>query len=177
MNKLQHALITLYNYDPDPDNTDVYQTLRKGLNLMSKLPSIAVYAYMSKVHYYNRQSLVIHYPRKDYSTAQNILSMLRPDGKFTEKEAHLLDLLLFLHADHGGGTNSTFTNLVVSSTNTDLYSAMASSVAALKGPRHGGANVKVSIMMERIIDAIGVNASDAQIEDVIQRYFTKIQES
>lgn len=173
MNKLQHALITLYNYDPDPDNTDVYQTLRKGLNLMSKLPSIAVYAYMSKVHYYNRQSLVIHYPRKDYSTAQNILSMLRPDGKFTEKEAHLLDLLLFLHADHGGGTNSTFTNLVVSSTNTDLYSAMASSVAALKGPRHGGANVKVSIMMERIIDAIGVNASDAQIEDVIQKILHK----
>ena len=83
MNKLQHALITLYNYDPDPDNIDVYQTLRKGLNIMSKLPSIAVYAYMSKVHYYNRQSLVIHYPRKDYSTAQNILSMLRLDGRFT----------------------------------------------------------------------------------------------
>lgn len=85
MNKLQHALLTLYNYDPDPDNTDVYQTLRKGLNIMSKLPSIACYAYMSKVHFYNRQSLIIHYPRKDYSTAQNILYMLRPDSKFTEK--------------------------------------------------------------------------------------------
>ena len=139
MNKLQHALLTLYNYDPDPDNTDVYQTLRKGLNIMSKLPSIAVYAYMSKVHYYNRKSLVIHYPRKDYSTAENILSMLRPDSKFTPKEAQLLDLLLFLHADHGGGTNSTFTNIVVSSTDTDIYSSMASSVGALKGPRHGGA--------------------------------------
>ena len=148
MNKLQHALLTLYNYDPDPDNTDVYQTLRKGLNIMSKLPSIAVYAYMSKVHYYNRKSLVIHYPRKDYSTAENILSMLRPDSKFTPKEAQLLDLLLFLHADHGGGTNSTFTNIVVSSTDTDIYSSMASSVGALKGPRHGGANIRVSLMME-----------------------------
>ena len=140
---------------------------------MSKLPSIAVYAYMSKVHYYNRQSLVIHYPRKDYSTAQNILSMLRLDGRFTEEEAHLLDILLFLHADHGGGTNSTFANLVVSSTNTDIYSAMAASVAALKGPRHGGANVKVSIMMERIIDAIGIKATDAQMEDVVHKILQK----
>ena len=160
--KLQHSLITLYNYDEDPDNTDVYQTLRKGLNIMSKLPSIAVYAYMSKVHYYNRQSLVIHYPRKDYSTAENILSMLRLDSAFTPKEAQLLDLLLFLHADHGGGTNSTFTNVVVSSTNTDIYSSMASSIGALKGPRHGGANVRVSLMMENIMDAVGIKATDAQ---------------
>ena len=169
MNKLQHSLITLYNYDEDPDNTDVYQTLRKGLNIMSKLPSIAVYAYMSKVHYYNRQSLVIHYPRKDYSTAENILSMLRLDSAFTPKEAQLLDLLLFLHADHGGGTNSTFTNVVVSSTNTDIYSSMASSIGALKGPRHGGANVRVSMMMENIMDAVGIKATDAQIKDVIER--------
>ena len=137
MNKLQHALLTLYNYDPDPDNTDVYQTLRKGLNIMSKLPSIAVYAYMSKVHYYNRKSLVIHYPRKDYSTAENILSMLRPDSKFTPKEAQLLDLLLFLHADHGG------------------------------------ANIRVSLMMEQVIDAIGIKATDEQIVDVIHQILNK----
>ena len=173
MNKLQHALLTLYNYDPDPDNTDVYQTLRKGLNLMSKLPSIAVYAYMSKIHYYNRKSLVIHYPRKDYSTAENILSMLRPDSKFSPKEAQLLDLLLFLHADHGGGTNSTFTNIVVSSTDTDIYSSMASSVGALKGPRHGGANIRVSLMMEQIIDAIGIKATDDQIVEVIHQILNK----
>lgn len=173
MNKLQHALLTLYNYDPDPDNTDVYQTLRKGLNIMSKLPSIAVYAYMSKVHYYHRKSLVIHYPRKDYSTAENILSMLRPDSKFTAQEAQLLDLLLFLHADHGGGTNSTFTNIVVSSTNTDIYSSMASSVGALKGPRHGGANIRVSLMMENIIDAIGLKATDTQIKNIIKKIVNK----
>lgn len=169
MNKLQHALLTLYNYDPDPDNTDVYQTLRKGLNIMAKLPSIACYAYESKVHYYNRQSLIIHYPRKEYSAAQNILYMLRPDSKFTEKEARLLDVLLFLHADHGGGTNSTFTNVVVASTNTDIYSTMASSIGALKGPRHGGANIKVAEMMERVIDTIGLNATDAQIKEVIYK--------
>lgn len=167
MNKLQHAMLTMYNYDPDPDNTNVYQTLCKGLNIMSKLPSIAIYAYMAKIHYYNRKSLVIHYPRKDYSTAQNILSLLRPDSHFTEKEAQLLDLLLFLHAEHGGGTNSTFTNVVVSSTNTDIYSSMSSSIGALKGPRHGGANIKVSQMMEQVIDTIGINATDAQIKDVI----------
>lgn len=173
MNKLQHALLTLYNYDPDPDNTDVYQTLRKGLNIMSKLPSIACYAYMSKIHYYNRQSLIIHYPRKDYSTAENILYMLRPDSKFTAKEARLLDVMLFLHADHGGGTNSTFTNVVVASTDTDLYSTMSSSIGALKGPRHGGANVKVSEMMERVIDTIGTKATDSQITDVIHRILNK----
>lgn len=140
---------------------------------MSKLPSIAVYAYMSKIHYYHRKSLVIHYPRKDYSTAENILSMLRPDSKFTAQEAQLLDLLLFLHADHGGGTNSTFTNVVVSSTNTDIYSSMASSVGALKGPRHGGANVRTSIMMENIIDAIGTKATDSQIKGIIQKILDK----
>lgn len=173
MNKLQNCLLALYNYDPDPDNTDVYQTLRKGLNIMSKLPSIAVYAYMSKVHYFNRKSLVIHYPRKDYSTAENILSMMRLDGKFTEQEAQLLDLLLFLHADHGGGTNSTFTNIVVSSTNTDIYSSMASSIGALKGPRHGGANIKVANMMDNIIDAIGLKATDDQMKDIILKVLHK----
>ena len=173
MNKLQHALLTLYNYDEDPDNTDVYQTLRKGLNIMGKLPSIACYAYMSKVHYYNRHSLIIHYPRKDYSTAENILSMLRPDSSFTEAEAHLLDLLLFLHADHGGGTNSTFTNVVVASTDTDIYSTMASSIGALKGARHGGANVRTSQMMERIIAAIGLDATDKQIRETIKHILNK----
>lgn len=173
MNKLQQSLLTLYNYDPDPDNTDAYETLRKGLNIMSKLPSIACYAYMSKIHCYNRQSLIIHYPRKDYSTAQNILYMLRADSKFTEKEARLLDVLLFLHADHGGGTNSTFTNVVVASTNTDIYSAMASSIGALKGPRHGGANVKVAEMMERVIDTVGIKATDDQITEVIHRILNK----
>ncbi|WP_288893992.1 citrate synthase [uncultured Megasphaera sp.] len=169
MNKLQHALLTLYNYDSDPDNTEVYPTLQKGLNIMGKLPSIAVYAYMSKMHYYHRKSLIIHYPRADYSTAENILSILRPQSTFTPQESRLLDLLLFLHADHGGGTNSTFTNVVVSSTNTDLYSSMAASIGALKGSRHGGANIKVSLMMEKIIETLGLHASEKEIKKIIEK--------
>ena len=173
MNKLQHALLTLYNYDPDPDNTDVYQMLGKGLDIMAKLPSIACYAYMSKVHYYDRHSLIIHYPRKDYSTAQNILSLLRSDGVFSDAEAKLLDILLFLHADHGGGTNSTFTNVVVASTDTDIYSTMASSIGALKGPRHGGANIRASKMMHAVIDKIGLDASNEKMEKTVQEILNK----
>lgn len=173
MNQLQQSILALYNYDPDPDATDVYRTLIKGVNLMAKLPSIACYTYNAKTHYFGRESLVLHYPQQGFSTAENILSMLRLDGKFTPEEARLLDLLLLLHADHGGGTNSTFTNVVVSSTDTDLYSTIASSIGSLKGPRHGGANVRVANMMDKVIDAIGVDAGDSAIERVIERLMNK----
>ena len=148
MNKLQHAILTLYNYDEDPDNTDVYETLLKGIQIMAKLPSIACYAYQSKMHYYEHKSLIIHYPRKDYSTAENILYMLRSDSNFSKQEANLLDIMLLLHADHGGGNNSTFTNHVVTSSGTDTYSAVAASIGSLKGPKHGGANIKVVQMFK-----------------------------
>lgn len=150
MNKLQDAVLTLYNYDDDPDNTDVYQTLVKGVNLLAKLPSIACYAYQSKVHYYDRESLFIHYANPEYSIAENFLSLLRKDQKFTSKEANLLDTILMLHADHGGGNNSTFTTHVVTSSGTDTYSCMAAALASLKGPKHGGANIKVVRMFEDI---------------------------
>ena len=116
---------------------------------------------------------MLHYPQQGFSTAENILSMLRLDGKFTPDEARLLDILLLLHADHGGGTNSTFTNVVVSSTDTDLYSAIASSIGSLKGPRHGGANVRVANMMDKVIEAVGLDADDAAIERVIERLLNK----
>ena len=125
MNKLQDAVLTLYNYDPDPDNIGVYQTLVKGISLLAKLPSIACYAYQSKVHYYDRDSLFIHYANPEYSIAENFLSLLRKDQKFSVREAGLLDTILMLHADHGGGNNSTFTNVVISSTDTDIYSTMS----------------------------------------------------
>ena len=173
MNQLQQSILALYNYDPDPDATDVYRTLIKGVNLMAKLPSIACYTYNAKTHYFGRESLVLHYPQQGFSTAENILSMLRLDGKFTPDEARLLDILLLLHADHGGGTNSTFTNVVVSSTDTDLYSAIASSIGSLKGPRHGGANVRVANMMDKVIEAVGLDADDAAIERVIERLLNK----
>lgn len=169
MNILQHAILTLYNYDNDPDNTDVYQTLVKGLLLMSKLPSIACYAYQSKIHYYDHQSLIIHYPRKDYSTAENILYMLRADGMFTPEEANLLDIILMLHADHGGGNNSTFTNVVISSTATDIYSAVSGSIGSLKGPRHGGANINVAMMLDAIVREIGFSDNDMQIQQIVDR--------
>lgn len=173
MNKLQHAILTLYNYDEDPDNTDVYETLLKGIQIMAKLPSIACYAYQSKMHYYEHKSLIIHYPRKDYSTAENILYMLRSDTKFTKQEANLLDIMLLLHADHGGGNNSTFTNVVISSTDTDIYSAVSGSIGSLKGPRHGGANIKVALMMDAVIAEIGYTRDDAKIKDIVLKLLNK----
>lgn len=169
MNQLQLAILGLYNYDASPDDTDPYRTLVKGIDIMAKLPSICCYAYNAKQHYYARESLVLHYPRQEYSTAENILSMLRLDGSFTEEEAHLLDVMLLLHADHGGGTNSTFTNVVVSSTDTDIYSTIASSIGSLKGPRHGGANVRTANMMDKVISAVGPEADDDAIRAAIDR--------
>ena len=151
MNRLQTLTLSLYNYDEDPDNTDVYETLLKGLNLIAKFPILGCYAYQAKMHDLYRKSLVIHYPKKEYSIAENILYMLREDGKFTDREANLLDALLVIHADHGGGNNSTFTNVAIGSTGTDLYSAICGSIGALKGPKHGGANISVSQMMNEVI--------------------------
>ena len=170
MNKLQDAVLTLYNYDDDPDNIDVYQTLVKGVNLLAKLPSIACYAYQSKVHYYDRESLFIHYANPEYSIAENFLSLLRKDQKFTSKEANLLDTILMLHADHGGGNNSTFTTRVVTSSGTDTYSAMAAALCSLKGPRHGGANLMVMQMMQNIRE----NLHDTEDDEELEAYLKKL---
>ena len=168
MNKLQDAVLTLYNSDPDPDNIGVYQTLVKGISLLAKLPSIACYAYQSKVHYYDRDSLFIHYANPEYSIAENFLSLLRKDQKFSVREAGLLDTILMLHADHGGGNNSTFTNVVISSTDTDIYSTMSGSIGSLKGPRHGGANIKVAEMMDAVLEETGgYEAGDEQIRRAV----------
>ena len=150
MNSLQQSILSLYNYDEDPDNVDPYQTLLKGVSILAKLPSMAAYAYQSKIHYYDRESLIIHYPKEEYSIAENILYMLRRDGVFTEQEADLLDVMLMIHADHGGGNNSTFTNVVISSTGTDIYSSISASIGSLKGPKHGGANIRCSEMISAI---------------------------
>ena len=170
MNKLQDAVLTLYNYDDDPENTDVYETLVKGINLVAKLPSIACYAYQSKVHYYDRDSLFIHYANPEYSIAENFLSLLRKDQKFTDQEARLLDTILMLHADHGGGNNSTFTNVVISSTGTDIYSTVSASIGSLKGPRHGGANIKVAEMMDAVLEDVGgYTADDKKLRAAVNR--------
>ena len=173
MNSLQQSILSLYNYDEDPDNVDPYQTLLKGISILAKLPSMAAYAYQSKIHYYDRESLIIHYPKEEYSIAENILYMLRRDGTFTEQEADLLDIMLMIHADHGGGNNSTFTNVVISSTGTDIYSSISASIGSLKGPKHGGANIRCSEMISAIEKEIGLKATDAQIKQVIKRILDK----
>lgn len=173
MNALQQSVLSLYDYDPNPDETDPYLVLLKGMNIMAKLPAILCYAYQSKMHFHYKDSLFIHYPRKDFSIAENILYMLREDRKFTEREANMLDILLMLHADHGGGNNSTFTSVVISSTNTDIYSSIVGSLGSLKGPRHGGANLRSVEMMEVITKEIGYQASDEQIREIIQRIQAK----
>lgn len=173
MNKLQRGVLMLYGHDEDPDNIEVEKTLEKGISLIAKIPSIMCYSYHTKMHFFENQSLVIHHVNKDYSFAEQVLSLLRQDGKFTEKEAEVLDVCLVLHADHGGGNNSTFTSVVISSTGTDLYSAIAGSIGSLKGPRHGGANLAVKNQMEKVIADIGIYASDKEIRNVVNKILDK----
>ena len=143
MNALARGVLTLYSYDEVPDDTSEANVLRQCLQLISMFPLLSVYSYQTYRHYYNGESLIIHPPKKEYSTAENILHCLRDDNKFTPLEAKLLDVALILHMEHGGGNNSTFTTHLVSSSGTDTYSAIAAAIGSLKGPKHGGANIKV----------------------------------
>ncbi len=168
MNRLQTLTLALYNYDDEPDSIDVYETLRKGLNLIAKFPALGCYAYQAKMHDLYRESLIIHYPKKEYSIAENILFMLRPDGSFTKREANLLDAILVMHADHGGGNNSTFTDVVIGSTGTDLYSAICGALGSLKGPRHGGANISVANMMNEVVQQISYTQDQSQVRAIVE---------
>lgn len=170
MNSLQKAVLNLYSYDENPDDISVPNVLRQCLQMIGKLPMMSVYAYHGYRHFNLNKNLIIRNPKKDYSTAENILNMLRPDGKFTPLEASVLDVALVLHADHGGGNNSTFTTHVVTSTGTDTYSAVAASIASLKGPRHGGANLKVQQMFANIKE----NVPDWSDEEELEAYLAKI---
>ncbi|MBE5996125.1 MAG: citrate synthase [Lachnospiraceae bacterium] len=167
MNRLEMLTLNLYNYDNHPDETDVYETLRKGINLIAKFPALACYCYQAKMHQMYRRSLIVHYPEPSYSIAENILHMLRLDGKFTPREANLLDAILVIHADHGGGNNSAFTNVVMGSTGTDLYSAICGSIGSLKGPKHGGANISVSRMMKDVVAITAYNPEKEQLKKII----------
>lgn len=173
MNKLQQTILKLYEYDDHPDDAGVENTLLQGLSLIAKIPAILIYSYQSKQHYFNKKSLVLHHADENLSFAQSILHLLREDSKYSVKEADILDLLLVLHADHGGGNNSTFTNVVISSTGTDLYSSFVGSIGSLKGPKHGGANIEVANMMNAVMNEIGVNASDEEIIRIIHRLMDK----
>ncbi len=167
MNKLQQEVLMLYNFDSNPDDVSIEATVDKGLDLLAKIPYLAVYAYRNKSYQIDKKSLVIHHINPNLSIAQNILSLLRDDGVYTAKEAEILDSCLVVHADHGGGNNSTFTNVVISSTGTDIYSAFSGAIGALKGPRHGGANHSVLHQIRLAVEKLGLNPSDKELEDLI----------
>lgn len=170
MNSLARSVLALYSFDENPDDLSTSNVLRQCLTLIGCFPTLAVYGYQAFAHYHQNQSLYIHPPRPDLSTAENILYMLRPDCNYTQLEATLLDLALILHAEHGGGNNSSFTTHLVTSTGTDTYSVIAAALGSLKGPRHGGANIKVIHMFEDMKTHI----EDTTDEEEICHYLNKL---
>ena len=173
MNALQRSVLTLYSYDENPDDISIPNVLKQSLSLIASFPLISVYAYHSYQHYHNDKSLVIRYPEPQLSTAENLLRILRADGQYTELEARVLDIALVIHAEHGGGNNSTFTTHVVSSTGTDTYSAIAASLGSLKGPKHGGANLKVENMFADIKEHVHNWSNDEAIRDYLIKIINK----
>ncbi|MCR5251114.1 MAG: citrate/2-methylcitrate synthase [Lachnospiraceae bacterium] len=173
MNSLQKAILSLYSFDANPEDTGVANVLRQCLQMIGKTPLISVYGYYGYQHFDLNRNLLIKTPKKDYSTAENILYMLRPDGEFTPLEAEVLDTALVLHAEHGGGNNSTFTTHVVTSSGTDTYSAIAAAIASLKGPKHGGANLKVQQMFGDLKDKVKDYADEDQVRDYLDRVLKK----
>lgn len=166
MNTLARSVLTLYSYDDAADDTSVENVLRQCLQLLALFPMLAVYGYQAYSHYTRGNSLFIHQPVEEYSTAENILHLLRPDSKFTKLEAKILDIALIIHAEHGGGNNSTFTTHVVTSSGTDTYSVVAASLGSLKGPKHGGANIKVV----RMFEDLKKHVKDWTNEEEVQQY-------
>ena len=169
MNAVARSVLMLYAYDDKADDTSVPNVVRQSLQLISELPLLAVYSYQAYRHFHVGGSLIIHEPDPKLSTAENILHLLRADGKYTPLEAEILDIALVLHAEHGGGNNSTFTNHVVTSSGTDTYSAVAASIASLKGPRHGGANLKVQQMFADLKKNVSDIKDDSQIEGYLKK--------
>jgi citrate synthase len=173
MNSLARSVLTLYTYDEKPDDISIENVLRQSINLIAQFSLLAVYGYKAFAHYHDNKSLVIHSPQKGLSIAENILYMLRPDSVFTKFEAQILDLCLVLHAEHGGGNNSTFTNHVVTSSHTDTYSAVVASLGSLKGPRHGGANIKVVQMFRDMKEKVSGWDDDDEINSYLEKLLAK----
>jgi citrate synthase len=170
MNTLARSVLTLYSYDDKADDVSISNVLRQSLQLISLFPLLSVYGYQAYRHYHDGQSLFIHTPDPNLSTAELILHLLRPDSKYTQLEAKILDVALVLHAEHGGGNNSSFTTHVVTSTGTDTYSSVAASLGSLKGPKHGGANIKVVQMF----DDMKTTLKDWTDEDEVRNYLTAL---
>jgi citrate synthase len=170
MNTLARSVLTMYSYDENSDDISPENVLRQCIQLIAVFPLLSVYGYQAYRHYHDNQSLFIHTPVPGLSTAENILVLLRPDCSYTELEARVLDLALVLHAEHGGGNNSSFTVHVVTSSGTDTYSAVAAALGSLKGPRHGGANIKVV----KMFDDLKANVRDLKDNDEISAYLRKL---
>lgn len=170
MNKMARSVLAMYSYDEEAENTSLENVIKQSINLIAEMPSMMVYAYQTKKHAYDHESLYFHYPKPGLSTAENILAMYRLDQNYTREEARLLDLCMIVHEDHGGGNNSAFTTRVLSSTGTDTYSAIASAILSLKGPKHGGAN----LMVMKQLDEILANVKDVHSDEEMKDYLTKI---
>ncbi|WP_431414295.1 citrate/2-methylcitrate synthase [Enterococcus avium] len=170
MNMISRSVLTLGCYDDKTDDISIENVLDQSLSLIATFPMIAVYSYHAYNHYSKGDSMYIHRPDENLSTAEAILTMLRPDKKYTSQEAQTLDMALVLHMEHGGGNNSTFTTRVVTSSGTDTYSTIAAALGSLKGPKHGGANIKVTQMMEDLKE----NVNDCEDENEIRDYLEKI---
>ena len=173
MNTLARSVLTLYSYDDRADDTSMPNVLRQCLQLISIFPMLAIYGYQAYSYYHDGNSFFIHKPKPEYSTAENILHLLRPDSKFTPLEAKLLDIALVLHAEHGGGNNSSFTTHVVTSSLTDTYSTIAAAIGSLKGPRHGGANIKVVKMFDDMKRAVKDWTSEEEVGDYLRKLLNK----
>ncbi len=173
MNTLARSVLTLYSYDEKAEDISLPNVLRQCLQLISLFPLLSVYGYQAYKHYHDGASLFIHQPKPEYSTAENILRILRPDSKFSALEAKLLDIALILHMEHGGGNNSTFTTHLVSSSGTDTYSVIAASLGSLKGPKHGGANIKVVQMFEDMKEKLNDWTDEEEVGNYLRKLLNK----
>lgn len=173
MNKLAASVLALYSYDPNPDDVSLQNIMRQSIELLAKVPVIVSHSYQAKRRYYDCASMFLHVPLENKSSAENLLHLIRPDGEFMEEEAKLLDRCLVLHAEHGGGNNSAFATRVVSSSGSDTYSAIAAAVGSLKGPRHGGANIRVMNMFDDMLEKIDDVTDDKKIYDYLVKVLRK----
>ncbi|GFH40858.1 citrate/2-methylcitrate synthase [Pseudolactococcus insecticola] len=173
MNSISRSILSLATLDPKSSNLSLENVLNQSLSLIANFPLLAIYAYHAYNHYENGESLYIHYPDPSLTTAENILRLLRPDKKFSDIEAKVLDLALILHMEHGGGNNSTFTTHVVTSSGTDTYASVVASLSSLKGAKHGGANIKVSQMLDDISENVSNHADEAEISDYLRKILHK----
>lgn len=173
MNKLARSVLALYCYDDNPDDTSISNVLRQSIDLIGYFPALIAYAYQAKAAYYDNMSLHLHNPIPELSTSENILRMIRPTGEYTDIEAKTLDLSMILHAEHGGGNNSSFTTHLVSSTGTDTYSAIAAAIGSLKGPKHGGANIAVINMMDHIKQQVPNFNNRGKLDDYLIKILKK----